>query len=246
VKEGYRKVDISSNTEIAKDIFELKVQIKSDDSLGEPGQFYMLRNWYLDPLLSRPFSICDVEGNSVTFLYKVVGRGTEYLSKLDPRDELEVLGPLGHGFNMNVNGKVALISGGIGIAPMIYLAKKLKAEIDFYAGFTNEVYYMDYVQNFVNKTYITTEDGSTGQKGFITDIFNAENYDVVFTCGPSLMMKKVVDICENIVPVFASMESNMACGMGSCLGCSIKTKSGMKRVCKEGPVFKGEEVFFDD
>ncbi|PNR88970.1 diguanylate cyclase [Petrotoga sp. 9T1HF07.CasAA.8.2] len=246
MKEGYREVDISSNTEIAKGIFELKVQIESNDSLGDPGQFYMLRSWDFDPLLSRPFSICNIEGSVVTFLYKIVGRGTNYLSKLKPKDKLKVLGPLGNGFNLNVNGKVALISGGIGIPPMIYLAKKLSTEIDFYAGFTNEVYYMDYVQKYVNKIYITTEDGSTGQKGFITDIFRPEKYDVVFTCGPSAMMKKVVEKCENMIPVFVSMESIMACGMGACLGCSIKTKSGMKRVCKEGPVFEGREVFFDD
>jgi len=246
LKEGYRGVDISSNTEIAKDIFELKVQIESNDSLGDPGQFYMLRSWDLDPLLSRPFSICNVEESVLTFLYKVVGRGTNYLSKLKPKDKLKVLGPLGNGFNLSVSGKVALISGGIGIAPMIYLAKKLNTGIDFYAGFTNEVYYMDYVQKYVDKIYITTEDGSTGQKGFITDIFKPEKYDVAFTCGPSPMMKKVVEKCENKAPVFVSMESVMACGMGACLGCSIKTKFGMKRVCKEGPVFKGEEVFFDD
>ena len=176
-----------------------------------------------------------------------LGKGTHIISKLGPGDELEVLGPLGKGFNLDLEGSIALVSGGIGIAPMIYLAKRLDAIKDFYCGFRKEAYYIDKLKDHVNSIFISTEEGSIGHKGFITDLLKPEKYKGVIACGPIPMMKKVVEMCKHEgVPTYISMENRMACGIGACLGCTIQTSSGMKRVCKEGPVFSGEEVVFSD
>lgn len=246
MKEGYKQVEVVSNNQIARDIFEMKIATNFDNTSIIPGQFYMLRNWEYDPLLSRPFSVCEVEKDILTFLYKVVGRGTDILSKIKPTDNLNILGPLGNGFNLNIRGKVAVVSGGIGIAPLVYLVKRLKTNIDFYAGFQDEVYYLDKIKDYVENLYVSTEDGSEGEKGFIIDILEIERYDTVFTCGPTVMMKKIVEMGNDKTNIFVSMENIMACGIGSCLGCSIKTTNGMKRVCKEGPVFDGKEVIFSE
>ena len=254
--KGYRQGEIYSNVEIAKNIYEMKLRISchpehSEGSfLGSPGQFYMLKSWNLDPFLPRPISIANVEENKLVFLYEVKGKGTEIFSKLKPGDNLELLGPLGNGFNLkNVANKsvpcqIAIVSGGIGIAPMIYLAKQLQGNIDFYCGFRDEIYYINIIKDSVDNIYISTENGSYGHKGFVTELFTPEKYDLVYTCGPIPMMKKVIDMAKS--EVFVSMESRMACGIGACLGCTIETKTGMKRVCKDGPVFLGEEVVFLD
>nr|WP_300004424.1 dihydroorotate dehydrogenase electron transfer subunit [Tissierella sp.] len=242
--EGYRTLKILSNEEIASNIFEIKLEIGSIETI-KPGHFFMIRGWEgNDPFLPRPISVADVEEGVLTFLYEVRGRGTHIISKICPGDTLDILGPLGNGFQLNKAKRTALISGGIGIAPMFYLLKELEGEIDFYAGFRNEVYWMEKIEKVATKLDISTEDGSCGHKGFCIDNFNPKEYDQVLTCGPIPMMKRVVEMCQGIVPVQVSMESKMACGIGACLGCTIETPHGMKRVCKEGPVFKGEEVIF--
>ena len=250
MKRSYRKGIIPSNIQIAPNIYEMKLAT-CDPGFGfkgKPGQFYMLRGWEaMDPFLARPISISDISNGIITFLYEVRGRGTHIFSKLKEGDVLELLGPLGAGFDLNVKGKVALISGGIGIAPLIYLMKRLGNNMDFYCGFRSVPYYTDRIEGKVNNIYITTEDGSVGHKGFVTELFIPEKYDTVITCGPTPMIKTVVEMCkEKNVPVYVSMENRMACGIGTCLGCAIETTSGMLRVCKEGPVFSGEEVIFDD
>ena len=270
MKPGYRQAIICSNTEIATNIYEMKVTFTQNDKskchpetdrmsfadegfnyLGFPGQFYMLKSWELDPFLPRPISIANIEDDMIIFLYEVRGKGTDVFSKLKSGDTLELLGPLGNGFDLEkVANKtslchIAIISGGIGIAPMIYLAKELQGNIDFYCGFRDEVYYIDKIKKYVDNIYITTEDGSIGHKGFVTELFVPEKYDMVLSCGPIPMMKNVVNMVGDKIPVFLSMESRMACGIGACLGCSIETTLGMKRVCKDGPVFSGREVVFD-
>lgn len=249
MKEGYREVIVYSNKQIASNVYEMKVVSDKDELRfeGKSGQFYMVRGWEsLDPYLSRPISICNIEEDRLTFLYEVRGKGTHLISTLEFGHSLEILGPLGNGFNINIKGNIALVSGGIGIAPMIYLAKSLHANVDFYCGFRNEIYYIDEIEENVENIFISTEDGSKGYNGFITEILKPEQYDVIFTCGPSPMMKRVVEMCKGKVRVYASMESRIACGIGACLGCTIETKSGIKRICKEGPVFYGEEVLFND
>lgn len=249
--KAYKKGTISFNKEIASNIFELKLKIKDMEEkyipLGQPGQFFMLRGWEAnDPFLPRPISIADVVDDTITFLYEVRGKGTHIISKLKEGDTLEVLGPLGNGFDLNIEGKVAIVAGGIGIAPMKYLSKSLDNKIDFYSGFRSQAYYEKEIKEYVDNIYISTEDGSTGHKGFVTELFDPKKYDMVLSCGPIPMMEKLGEICKDIVPLQISMESRMACGIGACLGCTIETKKGIERVCKDGPVFFYEEVSSND
>ena len=241
MKKGYSDGIIISNTEISPNIYQL---ILSGDFQGQPGQFYMVRGWNgLDPLLPRPISIADSEEGYITLLYEVRGKGTHIISTLNMGDKLSLLGPLGNEFEAYENKRIALVSGGIGIAPMLYLSKTLHSKPDIFLGFRNHIYLLDKLLPYAENIYISTEEGTFGYKGYIVDIFQPENYDLVISCGPIGMMKALVDKCRGIVPVQISMEGRMACGIGACLGCTIETIRGMEKVCKEGPVFIGEEVF---
>jgi dihydroorotate dehydrogenase electron transfer subunit len=245
MKPQYKKVCILSNEVISKGIYKLKVNEPAlkDGLKIKPGQFYMLRSWKSEPMLSRPISVSSVNAESITFLYAVIGKGTEFFTKLSEGDEIEVLGPLGNGFDSEkISGKVAIVAGGIGIAPMIQLAKEIKnCKIDIYAGFRSESYGIEALKDCVDKVHISTEDGSEGYKGYVTDLINVENYDMVLCCGPEIMMYKVLRKCREFkVPIYVSMEKHMACGVGACLVCTCKTKDGHKRTCKEGPVFSGD------
>ncbi|GAA0717983.1 dihydroorotate dehydrogenase electron transfer subunit [Clostridium malenominatum] len=238
----YREDKVLYNKEICSGIWELKI---SGDFKGEPGQFYMLRAWENEPLLSRPISIYSIDEEGISFLYKIVGKGTEILKKLQKGNEIKLTGPLGNGFSLDkIKGKVALVAGGIGIAPMYYLAQKLNlCEIHLYGGFKDESYSTEKFSPYVKKVLIATESGEEGEKGYITDYVDVDNYDVVISCGPEIMMNKLVSKCkEKDVTIYVSMEKHMACGVGACLVCTCKTNDGYKRACKEGPVFLGEEL----
>jgi len=244
----YIKHKVFENKKICDNIYKLTINGSYD---GIPGQFYMIRSWKSEPFLSRPISINYRDNNCITFLYEVKGEGTRLFSNLKPNDEVELLGPLGNGFDIeNIYGKVAIVSGGMGIAPMYYVIKSLKkmnkSTIDLYAGFRENKYLVDELEKYTNKIYIASNSGKWGYKGFITDIFEARQYDLVLCCGPEIMMKKVVDLCNKLnIPVLISLEKHMACGVGACLGCTCKTTNGNMRVCKEGPVFSGREVILD-
>lgn len=210
----YRNAKVVSNKEISKDIYKLVVE---DDAEIKAGQFYMLK---LNgaTFLPRPISICEKSENKLTFLYAVVGNGTKEFTKLKEDDEISLTGPLGNGFDLEKEyNKVALVSGGIGTAPMLELAKKLRKKnpdqkIDLYAGFRDDVYLIDELKEYVNEVYISTNTGKNGHKGFITEILKPEDYDTVLCCGPEIMMKKVIDMCkEKNVAVYVSMEKHMAC-----------------------------------
>ncbi|WP_422486156.1 dihydroorotate dehydrogenase electron transfer subunit [Gudongella sp. DL1XJH-153] len=244
MKDSYRDGKIILNKEISKGIFKLELE---GDFTGNPGQFYMIRGWNgLDPFLPRPISIADVEDGKLTLLYEVRGKGTHIISNLGVGEALSVLGPLGNGFEDIQGGRIALVSGGIGIAPLLYLAKKLQGEIDLFSGFRSEVYFLDEFKPYVSNIEMSTEDGSHGQKGFVTELFDPKDYDTIITCGPMPMMEALARICEDKTELWLSMESHMACGIGACLGCTIPTVRGMERVCKEGPVFNSREVVFND
>ena len=241
----YREAKVISNEEISKDIYKLVVE---DNSEIIAGQFYMLK---LDgaTFLPRPISICEKSNNTLTFLYAVVGDGTKEFTKLKVNDEIKLTGPLGNGFDLQRDyGRVALVSGGIGTAPMLELAKKLREKnpsqiIDLYAGFRDEIYLIDELKEYVNEAHVSTNTGKHGHKGFVTEILKPEEYDTVLCCGPEVMMKKVVDMCkEKNVNIYVSMEKHMACGVGACLVCTCKTKEGNKRTCKDGPIFDGYYV----
>lgn len=241
----YLTSNILSNQEITKGVYKLVIQ---GNFQGKPGQFYMLRAWDEEPVLSRPISINDLDSNSITFLYQKTGRGTEILSKLQKGQEVNLQGPMGNSFPVEkLSGNIAIITGGIGIAPMLYVIKNLSnCKVDMYCGFRNKSYIVDEMKNFAQNIYISTEDGSEGHKGYVTDMFKPEKYDAVLCCGPEIMMNKVIKMCsEKDVKLFVSMEKHMACGIGACLVCTCKTKDGNKRTCKDGPVFLGSEVILD-
>ncbi|MCL1850073.1 MAG: dihydroorotate dehydrogenase electron transfer subunit [Bacteroidetes bacterium] len=234
---------IISQKKIATDIFHLVVAKK--DEIVVPGQFYMLKAWDDGLPLMRPISVYNVEIEQLHFLYKVVGKGTEWLSKLRKGEKIELLGPLGNGFPCNeVSGKIALVGGGIGIPPLFETAKLLTkngCKVDVYLGYKDELFAFEPFEKVCENIFIAAENGKEGYKGFITDIFHAQNYDAVFTCGPEMMMRKVTELCDaRQVPIWLSMENRMACGIGACLVCTCKTKEGMKRCCKDGPVFFGK------
>lgn len=242
MKDSYVDGKITLNENISPNIYKLKLR---GNFKGKPGQFYMVKGWNgEDPFLPRPISISNLEDGELTLLYEVRGRGTHIISDLKPGDKLSLLGPLGQGFELRDEKKVALVAGGIGIAPLLYLAKELNCKIDLYSGFREDVYYTEEFKDYVEEINISTEDGSRGHKGYITEILKPEEYDLVISCGPEAMMMSVIDVCKGKTDVEISMENRMACGIGACMGCTIETVRGMERVCKEGPVFKAEEVVF--
>ena len=248
MKPDYKKLRIYENIELCSGIY--KMVLEKEESMDiNPGQFYMLKAEVMEPLLGRPISLCSYDEDRLEFIYQVYGKGTEIFSRLKSGDYINVLGPLGNGFDLReAVGNIAIVSGGIGIAPMKGLAKfinkaGLHSSVDLYSGFRDEIYLIDDIEPYVNKVSISTDTGSRGHKGFVTDIFDPSKYDVVFCCGPELMMKNVVEMCKSkAVKVYVSTEKHMACGVGACLVCTCKTKFGNKRSCKDGPVFLGEHI----
>jgi len=233
---------IVSQKKIATHVYLLSVT--RNDEVIAPGQFYMLKGWGDSLPLMRPVSVYNVEKKTVQFLYKVVGQGTERLSALAKGADLELLGPLGNGFPcQEVSGRVALVGGGIGIAPLFETAKQLTkggCQVDVFLGYKDELFAFESFENVCENIFIAVEIGKEGYKGFITDIFQPQNYNAVFCCGPEIMMMKVKRVCDAYrIPVWLSMETRMACGIGACLVCTCKTKNGMMRCCKDGPVFSG-------
>lgn len=223
---------VIENRYVGEGMYLLKIE---GDFNAKIGQFYMLRAWDKYPLLSRPISIMDIDEEGITFLYKVVGEGTEIFSKLEKGSPIKLEGPYGNGFE-KVSGRVALVGGGVGIAPLYMVAKEIK-DCDIYLGFREEPILQDEYKSVCNELNVTVGDT------FITDILEVENYDYILTCGPTPMMKAVLKKVEGTeTRVQVSLENHMACGVGACLVCTCKTKSGNKKTCKDGPVFWGEDV----
>lgn len=237
------KTTVIENKQISNNIYRISAEFKSEI---KPGQFFMLKTLDNSFLLPRPISVNDVNGNIVSFLYRIEGQGTKKISSLCANDEIQLFGPLGNGFDTEeLKGKIAVIGGGIGIAPLLYLSKKLGKRADVYLGYKDleNMYIVEEFKSFVDKTLIVTEDGSFGEKGFVTDYVQYDKYDAVVTCGPEIMMNKIVNNCRiNNIKCYISLERRMACGMGACLGCTVETKDGNKRACKDGPVFNSEEL----
>lgn len=237
------KTTVIENKQISNNIYRISAVFKSEI---KPGQFFMLKTLDNSFLLPRPISVNDVNGNIVSFLYRIEGQGTKKISSLCANDEIQLFGPLGNGFDTEeLKGKIAVIGGGIGIAPLLYLSKKLGKRADVYLGYKDleNMYIVEEFKSFVDKTVIVTEDGSFGEKGFVTDYVLYDKYDAVVTCGPEIMMNKIVNNCRiNNIKCYISLERRMACGMGACLGCTVETKDGNKRACKDGPVFNSEEL----
>ncbi|WP_054955844.1 dihydroorotate dehydrogenase electron transfer subunit [Paenibacillus dakarensis] len=228
---------VISNKKITEGIGLLEVESTLG---GRPGQFYMLRAWNHYPLLSRPISIYDADDNSVRFLYQVVGEGTKRFLELKPGDDIHIEGPFGNGFP-DVSGSVALVGGGIGIAPFYYFAKTL-SHADLYLGFSKEPYLVEDYRQVSRELYVQVG-------GSILEQVDFEKYDTVIACGPHGMLKAVQQMQEKIGRanhVYVSLENKMACGIGACLVCSVKCKNSRKKACTDGPVFPVEEVLFHD
>lgn len=238
-------LDIISNKALTDNVYEMK--LKGDVSaITAPGQFVNIK---LDGLfLRRPISVCDLSGDVLTIVYKVVGKGTEVMSKMTS-GTLDVLTGLGNGYDLKMaNGKVVLIGGGVGVPPMYLLAKKLLADgfdVTVVLGFNtkSEIFYKDEFEKLGIKVVVTTVDGSYGVKGFVTDALKDIEYSYFFTCGPEPMLKALFSATTTSGQF--SFEERMGCGFGACMGCSCKTIYGNKRICKEGPVLKKEEILWN-
>ena len=242
---------------IADDIRLLRVLWPDRDHAPHAGQFFTLRAWGADeaPFLSRPISVhkWEPETQTVEFLYQVIGEGTHKLAALKEGDSFQLTGPLGNGFDVEsltkTYKKFAVVGGGIGTAPMYQLTRELAAggvKPDVFFGFRDKPYCMEEYRSIANSVKVSTDTGAVGFHGFVTQLYDPADYDVVLVCGPTVMMKNAARLCaEKGTPCFVSMEKKMACGIGACLGCTCETKSGEgKSVCKNGPVFDATEVFF--
>lgn len=237
---------VVSNIKIAKDVYKM---ILSGDThaITAPGQFVNIKlNGYY---LRRPISICDYDENSITLIYKVVGQGTELMSKLEAYEKLDVLVGLGNGFDVSKSGtSPLLIGGGVGVPPMYNLCKKLianGAKPSVVLGFNtaDEVFYSDEFRKLGADVFVTTADGSVGTKGFVTNAFPlVGDYTYFYACGPLPMFKAVYN--STVTSGEFSFEERMGCGFGACMGCTCKTKYGNKRICKDGPVLVKEEIIW--
>lgn len=244
----YFKSTVLSNEQITDYIFVMVVERKGASAAA--GQFYMLKCWDQELTLMRPISIFKAEEDTLHFMYRVVGKGTERMTTLCDGDPIWLLGALGTGYPIEqMSGKVALLGGGVGIPPLCQTAKELSqrgVQVDVYLGYRDELFAVEEFEPYCANIFVSTEKGEEGYRGFITDLLKPEQYDAVCTCGPEIMMRKVAALCaDKNVTCWCSMEHRMACGIGACLGCSIKTADGMKRVCKDGPVFPSQILFQD-
>ena len=238
---------ITSNEKIARDIF--KMTLAGDTSaITAPGQFVNIK---LDGFfLRRPISVCDCVGENLTLIYKAVGRGTEQMSRMKNGDELDLLTGLGNGYNTRTSGDTPLlIGGGVGVPPMYMLCKKLVAEgkkVTVVLGFNSkdDVFYEDEFRALGADVHIATADGTYGTKGFVTDVIKNLQYTFFYTCGPEPMFRAMHKMMKT--PGQYSFEERMGCGFGACMGCSCKTLTGNKRICKEGPVMESEEIIWAD
>ena len=231
---------ITSNQEIAKGIYRM---IVSGAPLGRAGQFFMLRvPGALDPLLGRPISICAINADTgeTTFVYQTIGRGTAQFAAMLPGQAIEAQGPYGNGFSP-VDGNAIVLGGGIGTAPMLQLVKELRASgpdrrIDVFLGYREEAYLVGEFEQVADS--VTVNVG-----GIVTDAIDFSLDACYYACGPAPMLRAAATHADAAkARLFVSLEKHMACGVGACLGCTCQTKSGRKRVCKDGPVFDYREV----
>lgn len=234
---------VIENENIAKSVYRMVLE-GNTEALTRPGQFI---NIHIDGFyLRRPISVCDYDKETITIIYKVVGKGTEKMALMGNGDTLDVLTGLGNGFDITKSGdKPLLIGGGVGVPPLYKLAKELKGkDITVIIGFNTkeEVFYKEEFEKLGAKVFVTTADGSEGVKGFVTDAMDKCDYTYIYTCGPEPMLKAIYE--KSSTSGEFSFEERMGCGFGACMGCSCKTKYGNKRICKEGPVLVKEEIIW--
>ena len=234
-----RLFEIKSNEQIAKNVY--RMQLGGDTTGIQPGQFVNIR--VAGQFLRRPISVCNIADGILTIIYKVVGVGTEAMSHLPVGTQLDVLTVLGNGYNLSKAGdEPLLVGGGVGVPPMYMLARQLREagkKVRVILGFNtkDEVFYEEEFRALGCDVTVTTVDGSHGVKGFVTNALDGKQ-SYYYTCGPLPMIKALINTLGTNGEV--SMEERMGCGFGACMGCSIQTTQGTKRVCKEGPVFPAE------
>lgn len=236
---------IVSNTPLTDSVY--KMVLSGDTSaITAPGQFVNIQ--LTGKFLRRPISVCDYDAQTLTIVYKVVGKGTEQMAAMAAGETLDILTGLGNGYDLAPAGdRPVLLGGGVGVPPLYHLAKQLLAlgkEVTVVLGFNtaSEIFYEKEFQALGCKVFVTTVDGSYGKKGFVTDAL-PENYTYFYTCGPEPMLKAVYRTTNTSGQM--SFEQRMGCGFGACMGCSCKTLTGNKRICKEGPVMRKEEILWE-
>ncbi|MBE7024450.1 MAG: dihydroorotate dehydrogenase electron transfer subunit [Ruminococcaceae bacterium] len=241
MKQGF--FEIIENKPLTKDVYRMRL-FGDTGAITAPGQFVNIK---LDGLfLRRPISVCDAEEKVLTILYKVVGKGTEQMAKMES-GKLDVLTGLGNGYDTACSGeKPLLLGGGVGVPPLYGLCKKLIGEgkkVRVVLGFNtkDEIFYEEEFRALGADVFVTTVDGSYGKKGFVTDALG-EDYTYFYTCGPEPMLKAVFNATSTEGQL--SFEERMGCGFGACMGCSCKTIYGNRRICKEGPVLRKEEILW--
>lgn len=239
--------EITENTALTDSVFRMR--LRGDVSaITAPGQFVNIA--LTGKYLRRPISVCEVTGDILTIIYKVVGTGTAQMSRMLPGEKLDVLTGLGNGYDLEAAGDhPVLLGGGVGVPPMYELARRLIAmgrQVKVILGFNtkSEVFYEEEFRALGAEVTVTTVDGSYGVKGFVTDVLKNMEYTHFFTCGPEPMLKAVYQ--TSITSGQMSFEKRMGCGFGACMGCSCKTLTGYKRICKEGPVMRKEEILWED
>lgn len=250
--EFREKVRIVQQEKLAADVFSMWVVTGDIAKYARPGQFISVYSNDGSRLLPRPISICEIDGDRLRMVYRTVGKGTVEFSGYREGDTLDVLGPLGNGYTLE-NKKALLFGGGIGIPPMLELAKRLDCPRTIVLGYRDELFLNDEFAPY-GDVYIATEDGSAGTKGNVLDAVreNKLTADVIYACGPKPMLRAVKAFAEeNGIEAFISLEERMACGIGACLACVCETREVDEhsnvhnaRICKDGPVFNAREVEF--
>jgi len=248
---GFKEKSVVVKQEkIASDVYSMWIQTEDIAKNSKAGQFITVFSKDGSRLLPRPISICEIDGSMLRIVYRVVGKGTNEFSTFKKGEMIDIQGPLGNGYTL-FDKKAILLGGGIGIPPMLELAKQLNCEKEIILGYRDELFLDEEFAKY-GKVTIATEDGSVGTKGNVLDAMREHNIsgEIIYACGPKPMLSAIkVYAQEHNIEAYLSMEEKMACGVGACLGCVCKSveiddhsRVYNKRVCKEGPVFNSKEV----
>lgn len=250
MKYDVRQLELLSNEKIADGIFDMRLKCTDPDLKIQCGQFAHV--YVPGKTLRRPISVCDASEGTLRLVYQVKGEGTQIMSLMKAGQDVDVLYPLGRGFNIESGKRYCLIGGGIGVPPMLYTAKQCEKPLVI-TGFRNEAFVIlqEDFKAAGAKLMLCTDDGTAGEKGYVTDLLQQkiDEVDEVCACGPVPMLKAIARVCaEADKPCQISLEERMGCGVGACLVCAVKVRKNgeeiMQHVCKNGPVFNAEEVVF--
>lgn len=247
--------NVTSNHEVMPGVYLMWLEAPHVASIAQPGQFVMVRCGE-DTLLRRPLSVHQVDGGKIALLFAIVGKGSRWLSQRQTGDSIDVFGPLGNGFSINPGSQnLLLVAGGIGIAPLYSLASSASKQgylikILLGARIAVHLYLKEYQYQPIKAEFVlVTEDGTAGEKGIVTNLIPKyiDWADQIFACGPLPMYKTMAQMPElKNKPVQVSLEVRMGCGVGVCYGCTVKTKQGLKQVCRDGPVFELEDILWNE